>query len=65
MKRLILTLMLAASLTVGLTACGKTDRVIASWTGYTTLCIDGVEYIQFTSGASVAYTPDGRIKTCK
>ena len=25
---------------------------------------EGMLYIQFTSGASVAYTADGRIKTC-
>ena len=48
-----------------LAGCGKADRAIASWTGGgTTSCEGGVEYLQFTSGVSVAYTPDGKIKTC-
>lgn len=28
------------------------------------VCQGGVEYLQFSSGVSVAYTPDGKIKTC-
>lgn len=49
---------------ISLTACGKFERVTAAVTGYSTICVGGVEYIQFTSGASVAYLPDGKIKTC-
>ncbi len=49
---------------LSLTACGKFERMEAHWTGHSKICIDGVEYIQFTSGASVAYTTDGKIKTC-
>lgn len=51
-------------LTVLLTGCGWFDRVAATATGYASVCVDGVEYLQFTSGATVAYTPDGKIKTC-
>lgn len=47
-----------------LCSCGKLDKTIVGYTGYAKSCIDGVEYIQFTSGASVAYTTDGKIKTC-
>ena len=57
----ITTLLIA----LALTGCGWFDRKVASLTGGATkTCVDGVEYLQFTSGASVAYTPDGKIKTC-
>lgn len=29
-----------------------------------TSCVSGVEYVLFPSGSTVAYTPDGKIKTC-
>jgi hypothetical protein len=49
-----------------LTGCGRLDRWIASQTGSAVSeCVGGVEYLQFTSGASVAYTPEGAIKRCK
>jgi hypothetical protein len=49
-----------------LTGCGRFDLWIASQTGSAVSeCIGGVEYLQFTSGASVAYTPEGAIKRCK
>ncbi len=47
-----------------LTGCGWFDRVAATATGYARVCVDGVEYLQFTSGATVAYTRDGKVKTC-
>lgn len=55
-------LLLAAALL--LTSCGQTDRGIAFLSGFSRVCVDGVEYLQFTSGATVAYTTDGKIKTC-
>ncbi|MBL8019260.1 MAG: hypothetical protein JNM27_06325 [Leptospirales bacterium] len=45
-------------------ACGLIDRKIAGYTGYSTICIDDVKYIQFTSGASVKYKKNGQIETC-
>ncbi len=48
-----------------LTGCGWADRVTATATGFSKVCVEGVEYIQFTSGASVAYTQDGKVKTCR
>ena len=48
------------------TGCGKADRWVAGITGNASHeCVGGVEYLQFTSGASVAYTPDGKVKPCK
>ena len=44
---------------------GTGHRKIAEYTGHSKICVDGVEYLQFTSGASVAYTSDGKIKACK
>jgi hypothetical protein len=47
------------------TGCGRFDRWMASITGGATKeCVDGVQYLQFTSGASVAYNKDGSIKRC-
>lgn len=57
-KLLILAAVLALS------ACGKVDRAVAGFTGWSESCVNGVAYIQFTSGSSAAYTPDGKIKTC-
>ena len=54
---------LVAALT--LTGCGWFDRAGASMTGRpSSVCVAGVEYLQFISGATVAYTPDGKVKTC-
>lgn len=50
---------------LALTGCGQIDRSIATATGFARSCVDGVLYYQFTSGVTVAYTPDGKVKTCK
>ena len=61
MKTTILILLATAILT----GCGWVDRKKAAFTGDATkTCLDGVLYLQFTSGATVAYTPDGKVKTC-
>ena len=44
--------------------CGKFDRGVAKITGSAEVCVDGVRYLQFTSGASVKYNRDGTIATC-
>lgn len=41
-----------------------TDQFNVNLEGYTTRCIDGVEYIVFSTGASVKYETDGGISTC-
>jgi hypothetical protein len=33
-------------------------------TGWSRVCVGGVSYLQFTSGASVEWTPAGKVKTC-
>lgn len=60
-KLLIIGLMLLA------TGCGRADRWFAGITGSATKeCVDGVQYLQFTSGASVAYDKTtGGVKLCK
>jgi hypothetical protein len=50
---------------VALSGCGWVERQFASFSGYAKICVDGVEYLQFTSGASVAYNADGTVKECK
>ena len=60
MKKILLVVIIGM-----LVGCGRVERTIANVTGYSTQCIDGVEYIQFASGASVAYNADGSIKKCK
>lgn len=51
---------------VSLVGCGQVDRTIAKYTGDpVAVCYQGVEYVQFTSGASVAYNVDGTVRTCK
>jgi hypothetical protein len=58
------TIFLLCIATATLSGCGWFDRQIASATGVSKSCVDGVEYLQFSSGASVAYTTDGKVKTC-
>jgi hypothetical protein len=58
----ILTSALAMLMLAG---CGKIDREVAKITGNAReICHKGVVYLQFTSGASVMYTPDGKVATC-
>ena len=54
---LLLALMLAG--------CGAWDRGVAQLSGSAETCIDGVMYMQFASGVTVKYLPDGRIATCQ
>lgn len=58
-------ILILSILALGLTACGKTDQLVAHYTGYSKVCVDGVQYIQFTSGASVQYDQTGKVVTCK
>jgi len=59
-KLLVLGLLLGFS-----SGCDGCSRNVANWRGHSTMCVDGVVYIQFASGASVGYNTDGTIKTCK
>ena len=60
MRTTILILLAATTLT----GCGWVDRVTATATGHARACVDGVEYLQFTSGVTVAYTREGKVKNC-
>lgn len=60
-----LTLIALTLMVLLLSSCGKVDRWWASWTGNSEVCIDGVTYIQFISGASVKYNTNGTIATCQ
>jgi ABC-type Zn uptake system ZnuABC Zn-binding protein ZnuA len=64
MKKIMLVAA-AALMIVGLAGCGKMSKMAASWNGYDKICVDGVSYLQFTSGASVQYDKTGRIVTCE
>lgn len=47
-----------------LSGCGVLDRASAGITGYSRVCVDGVSYLQFTSGVTVEYDKSGSIKLC-
>jgi hypothetical protein len=38
--------------------------VIVPTAAWSRVCVAGVSYLQFTSGASVEWTPGGKVKTC-
>lgn len=60
----LIMIMLAMSMCF-LSGCGKWNRIVAIWTDYSEICVDGVTYLQFTSGASVKYTDAGTIQKCQ
>jgi hypothetical protein len=57
---IVVCVMLLASLS----ACGKLNRTIAHYRGYAEVCVHGVDYLQFSSGASVEYDREGHIVPC-
>jgi len=61
----VITLILVSFvISVQIQGCGSCSRSVANITGVSHECVDGVEYLQFPSGVSVAYNPDGSIKQC-
>lgn len=61
MKYLIIAIMLLA-----LTGCGAIDRGLSRLTGNASeICHDKVIYLQFTSGATVKFLPNGSVATCE
>lgn len=59
-------ILMALAVVLALSGCGYVDRTIGGITGNgAQTCVDGVAYLQFTSGVSVKYLPDGKIATCK
>lgn len=54
------------ALTASLFGCaGDLDRRKTALSGYAERCVDGVAYVIFTTGASVKYTPEGKVATCQ
>lgn len=47
-----------------LPGCGMVERASAQLTGYSKTCIEGVTYLQFSSGAAVQVDKTGKPVTC-
>ncbi len=60
----IIKLVAILLLSVSVTSCGWFERKLAVYTGYSKMCVDGVSYLQFSSGASVQYDITGKIVPC-
>lgn len=60
-----LTTILATLAIVSLTGCGYVDRAIGAVTGYSKVCVEGVSYLQFTSGAAIQLDVTGKPVACK
>lgn len=58
-------LITVALIAVTLTGCGAFDRQSIFITGYSRSCVNGVTYLQFTSGVTPQYTIDGKLVACK
>lgn len=56
--------LIAIAALISLSACGGMDRTIAHYTGYSKICVDHVQYLQFTSGAAVQVDSTGKPVTC-
>ena len=61
--RIICALMLVMA-SAFVTGCGACSRVVATYSGYDKMCVDGVSYIQFTSGATVQVDLEGKPVRC-
>jgi len=60
------SIVVAAVLLSTLSGCGYADRKFSGYTGRPTeTCVDGVLYLQFTTGSTVKYLPDGHVATCR
>lgn len=47
-----------------LSGCGSCSRTTAYLTGYSSVCVSGVEYLQFPSGVAVKVDRDGKPIPC-
>ncbi len=64
MKNIRLLAIAAIAVTM-FTGCGWFDRKVSSFTGTASkTCIDGVTYLQFTSGATVQVDRSGKPVPC-
>lgn len=53
-----------ATVALMLVGCGQVDRSVAKLTGYSKMCVEGVSYLQFTSGATVQVDVNGKPVPC-
>lgn len=49
---------------VTLVGCGKMDQLEAKITGYSKVCVNGVSYVQFTSGAALQVDINNKPVSC-
>lgn len=49
---------------IGLSGCGSYRKTVADITGYTKVCVDHVEYLQFPHGVTVQRDTSGNVVTC-
>lgn len=61
---LLVVIILLLTLTVAYLRSGKYQQKKAEYLGYSTMCIDGVKYLQFSTGATVKMNPDGTVARC-
>lgn len=59
-----MTYFIAIALIMSLSGCGHWSRVTAQITGYSEVCVQGVKYVQFSSGVSVLYDQTGKPLLC-
>ena len=63
---MMLILLSVIMMMITIFGCGGTDRLGTAITGKPSeVCVSGVAYLQFTSGATVKYTPEGKIARCQ
>jgi hypothetical protein len=56
--------MFIAITAIALTGCGMVEKTNAELRGYSKICVDGVTYLQFTSGATVQVDLQGNPIAC-
>ena len=54
----------ATTSTMATTPTTGTTSTTGTTPGWSRVCVAGVSYVQFKSGASVEWTPAGKVKTC-
>ncbi len=62
----MIKMILIAALAATLTGCGWYERkVVANITGYSKTCVEGVTYLQFSSGVTPQLNIEGLPVACK
>ncbi len=55
---------IALLVVLGLSGCGSYRKTVADITGYTKVCVNHVEYLQFPHGVTVQRNQHGGVMTC-